>query len=231
VLISSLARPQDVCIFDSYGIDATKEVLKLLKERLKDSNGKNCRVKIILGTPGVIKERAGLSKVVYSFVMFPELFGLDKRKNFYGVRIFPLPEKTAKEFFKTTKLPRKKIAVPVSRENLQIAKLYVKGRYFKIITFKKDPLEVKKELQKYDYIYIFPDRKLLKLTNLLKLIGWAKENKKILLTGLPDIAKFGVNFVYGVDLKLLAYKLASIAENEPEEKILPCPAKVQKWVH
>ena len=48
VLISSLARPQDVCIFDSYGIDATKEVLKLLKERLKDSNGKNCRVKIIL---------------------------------------------------------------------------------------------------------------------------------------------------------------------------------------
>jgi hypothetical protein len=83
----------------------------------------------------------------------------------------------------------------------------------------------------HDYIYIFPDRKLLKLTNLLKLIGWAKENKKILLTGLPDIAKFGVNFVYGVDLKLLAYKLASIAENEPEEKILPCPAKVQKWVH
>ena len=47
--------------------------------------------------------------------MFPEILELHKKKNFFGIRTIPLPEKTAEIFFSHTGFEKKKIAVPVSR--------------------------------------------------------------------------------------------------------------------
>ena len=169
-------------------------------------------------------------KVIYTFVMFPEILGLHKKKNFFGIRIIPLPDKIAEVFFSYTSFEKEKIAVPVSRRTQKIAKKYLSNsKLFKILSFDGDISRLKSELLNYKYIYIFPDPDVLKIVNLLKLMKFAKENEKIVITSLPDLDRYGVNFIYAVDYNMLAEKIIFLIKNTPEEKILSCPARVKLW--
>ncbi len=232
-----------VCIVDSYRIEATSYVKSLLEKQLNNfpviSNVsfnrekiESCDPLILLGTSAVVKamKRIKNKKVIYTFVMFPEILGLHKRKNFYGIRIIPLPDRTAEMFFSYTGFEKKKIAVPVSRETQKIVKKYLSNsKHFEILPFNGDISCLKSKLLNYKYIYIFPDPNVLNVVNLLKLMKFAKENKKIVITSLPDLDRYGVNFIYAVDYNMLAEKIVFLIKNTPEEKILPCPARVKLW--
>lgn len=232
-----------VCIVDSYRIEATSYVRSLIEKELNNfavfSNVsldrekiESCDPLILLGTPAVVEaiKKIKNKKVIYTFVMFPEILGLHKKKNFFGIRIIPLPDKTAEVFFSYTGFDKKKIAVPVSRGTQKIAKKYLSNsKLFKILPFDSDISRLKSRLSKYEYIYIFPDPEVLEIVNLLKLMKFAKENEKIVITSLPDLDRYGVNFIYAVDYNMLAEKIIFLIKNTPEEKILSCPARVKLW--
>jgi len=232
-----------VCIIDSYRIEATSYVESLVKKRLNNfavfsnvglDGGKieSCDPLVLLGTPAVVEAMKKIKnkKVIYTFVMFPEMLNLNKKKNFSGIRIIPLPDKTAEVFFSYTGFEKKKIAVPVSRGTQKIAKKYLSNsKLFKILPFDGDISSLELKLSEYKYIYIFPDPEVLKVVNLLRLMKFAKENKKIVITSLPDLDRYGVNFIYAVDYNMLAEKIVFLIKNTPEEKILSCPARVKLW--
>ncbi|GAB6076601.1 hypothetical protein [Desulfurobacterium crinifex] len=232
-----------VCIVDSYRIEATSYVRSLIEKELNNfvvfSNVsldrekiESCDPLILLGTPVVVEaiKKIKNKKVIYTFVMFPEILGLHKKKNFFGIRIIPLPDKTAEVFFSYTGFEKRKIAVPVSRGTQKIAKKYLSNsKLFKILPFDGDISRLKSRLSKYEYIYIFPDPEVLEVVNLLKLMKFAKENEKIVITSLPDLDRYGVNFIYAVDYNMLAEKINFLIKNTPEEKILSCPARVKLW--
>jgi len=232
-----------VCIVDSYRIEATSYVRSLIEKELNNftvfsdvsldrEKIESCDPLILLGTPAVVEaiKKIKNKKVIYTFVMFPEILGLHKKKNFFGIRIIPLPDKTAEVFFSYTGFEKKKIAVPVSRGTQKIAKKYLSNsKLFKILPFDGDISRLKSRLSKYEYIYIFPDPEVLEVVNLLKLMKFAKENEKIVITSLPDLDRYGVNFIYAVDYNMLAEKIIFLIKNTPEEKILSCPARVKLW--
>jgi len=232
-----------VCIVDSYRIEATSYVRSLIEKELNNlavfsnisldrEKIESCDPLILLGTSAVVEAMKKIKnkKVIYTFVMFPEILGLHKKKNFFGIRIIPLPDKIAEVFFSYTSFEKEKIAVPVSRRTQKIAKKYLSNsKLFKILSFDGDISRLKSELLNYKYIYIFPDPDVLKIVNLLKLMKFAKENEKIVITSLPDLDRYGVNFIYAVDYNMLAEKIIFLIKNTPEEKILSCPARVKLW--
>ncbi len=232
-----------VCIVDSYKIAVTKKVYEQLAMALSHDSGisyarygnsHKCDVKIILGTPGVVKELKSCypyEKVIYTFVMFPEMLGLDKKENFYGIRIFPLPERTVNEFFSYTKMKRDKVAVVVSRKFLSIAKKYLHSKIFTIIPINSRTEEAFSKLEKFKYIYIFPDPGILKVSNFLALVSYSKYNHKILIAGLPDLNRYDVNFIYAVDFNRLTQQILKLVKTTPSTHILPCPAKIKVWEH
>jgi hypothetical protein len=232
-----------VCIVDSYRIKATSYVESLIEKELNNfavfsnvsldrEKVESCDPLILLGTPAVVEamKKIKKKKVIYTFVMFPEILGLHKKKNFFGIRIIPLPDKTVEVFFSYTGFKKNKIAVPVSRRTQKIAKKYLSNsKLFEILPFDDDISRLKSKLSGYKYVYIFPDPALLRVVNLLKLMKFAKENGQVVITSLPDLDKYGVNFIYAVDYNLLAEKIVFLIKNTPEEKILPCPARVKLW--
>jgi hypothetical protein len=232
----------DVCIIDSYKIKITQKIKDQLSMVLSQNGNvsyanygdtRQCRVKIILGTPGVVKELKKASpyeKVIYTFVMFPEVLGLDKKKNFYGVRIFPLPMRTINKFFSYTGMKKRKVAVIVSKMNEKIAKKYLPSHSFDILLINSRVEEAFPKLNKYKYIYIFPDPEVLKLVNVLSLVNYAKHTGKILIAGLPDLDRYDINFIYAVDFPALTRELVKLTRENPKKHILPCPAKVKVWV-
>ena len=231
------AKERRVCIIDSYGLEVTDYVKKHLKEVLEKkkcvfpSSTNACDVEVLLGPGAVAKalKKKSRKKEIYTFVMFPEVLGLEKKENFVGVRIFPLPKETAEKFFSYTKLKKEKVAVPISKEMLSIAKRYLPDDTFDVLPFSDDITAIYSKLGNYDYVYIFPDPKLLRVVNILNLVRFCKENGKILITGLPDLDKYDVNFVYAVDYDALVYLLAKLVEMDSKKGILPCPAKVKVW--
>ena len=240
LVFSGISEAEKVCVIDSYGIAVTERVKDSLisylgKEEVVSyanlSEAKDCRVDVILGSPGVVEalNKVSDSKVVYSFVLFPEALKLDKRENFYGVRIFPLPVRTINKFFSWTGLKREKVAVLVSKSNKKIARLYLPSRFFKVIYVNAKVEEAFPQLVKYKYIYIFPDPVVLKLVNLLSLVSYAKSTGKILIAGLPDLKRYDINFIYAVDFNDLVRDLARLVYSTPSKHILPCPAKVKVW--
>jgi len=221
-----------VCVINSYTIPPAKEVEASVKEALKQEGyavvDEGCDIKVVLGTPALAEElkRGEFKKLVFTFVLFPEeLLERYKRDNVYGVRIFPLPERTVKSFLKGKKRRRVKVAVPVSREMLSIARVYLPKRYFKILTFEHSPAEVFSKLTRYKYVYIFPDPKLLKVVNLLRLIGFGKESGIEFLTGLGDLKRYGVDYTQQVSYKGLVRSLVEAVKGKPKKKILPCPVE------
>jgi hypothetical protein len=232
-----------ICIVDSCGIKATSYVRSLIEKELNNftvlSNVsvdkekiKSCDSLVLLGMPAVAKALKKIKgqKIIYTFVMFPEILDLHKRKNFFGIRIIPLPDKTAEVFFSYTGLEKKKIAVPVSKGTQKIARKYLSNsRLFKILPFDGDISHLKSKLSGYEYIYIFPDPEVLWVVNLLKLMKFAKENGKIVITSLPDLDKYGVNFIYAVDYNILVERIIFLIKNDLRERILPCPARVKLW--
>ncbi len=241
--ISSSGKDVKACIIDSYNIEITRQIKEKLEERLSGGienikftkNQKECEVKILIGTPAVmkaLKENDNKSKkIVYSFVLFPEALKLQTKKNFYGVRIFPLPTKTIKVFFRYTGERKAKVAVPISSKTLPIARLYLSSNQFKILPYKSRIEELYPKLKNYKYIYIFPDPQTLKIVNLLNLVRFAKGHKQILISGLPDLERYEINFIYAVDYDKLVDKLISLIKDTPKKKILPCPARVKVWSH
>ena len=233
----------NVCIIDSYKIGITQKVESQLSKLLSQTgnvsyanydNTYQCKVKIILGTPGVVKELKKASpyeKVIYTFVMFPEILGLDKKSNFYGIRIFPLPMRTINKFFSYTGMKRRKVAVIISKTNERIAKRYLPAHSFDVILINSRIEEAFPKLNKYKYIYIFPDPEVLKLVNVLSLVSYAKHTGKILIAGLPDLDRYDINFIYAVDFSTLTKELINLVEDSPKKHILPCPAKVKVWVY
>ena len=232
-----------VCIVDSYRIEATSYVKSLIEKELNNfavfsnvnldrEKVESCDPMILLGTPAVVEAMKKIKgkKVINTFVMFPEILGLHKKKNFIGIRTIPLPDRTAEVFFSYTGFKKNKIAVPVSRRTQKIAKKYLSNsKLFEILPFDDDISRLKSKLSGYKYVYIFPDPALLRVVNLLKLMKFAKENGQVVITSLPDLDKYGVNFIYAVDYNLLAEKIVFLIKNTPEEKILPCPARVKLW--
>ncbi|MEO2069513.1 MAG: hypothetical protein ABGX27_08430 [Desulfurobacteriaceae bacterium] len=233
-------------IVDSYRIEATSYVRSILSRKLKNLSYlrpnwerekdklNKCQSLVLLGTPAVAKaikdKKVKNKKIIYSFVLFPEEFGLSSKDNFFGIRIFPVPQRTAQTFFSYTGLKRDTIAVPLSEKTKEIAKRYFpNSTFFKLIFFRNDIMEIVPELLKYKYIYIFPDPEVLKVVNLLKLMKLSKDSRKIILTSLPDLDSYGVNFIYAVDYNLLVERILYLLENSPKEKILPCPARVKLW--
>ncbi len=235
------AKEVKVCVIDGYKIAVTQRVKKSLERRIENglngfslSNGFECDVSVLLGTPAVVDamKKGQSKKYVYSFVLFPELLKLTKKKRFFGVRIFPLPEKTLRVFYRYTGFAKQKVAVPVSKRTLKVAKLYLPQSSFKIVPFKDKIEETFNELRNFTYIYIFPDPQVLRIVNLLNLIRFAKEHKQILISGLPDLKKYEINFIYSVDYDRLVDKLVELVkERNPKEKLLPCPARVEIWKH
>ena len=227
--ISSYAA--EVCIVNSYPIPPAKKLEKKIRKLLREHHHKivkeDCSVKILIGTPAVVKELKtdGETKNVYTFVLFPEKLNLQKRKNFYGVRIFPLPVRTYKRFLKALSLKERKVAVPVSKEMLPIARIYLLPKYFKIIPFRNSPVETFRKLLRYKYVYIFPDPKLLKLINLVTLVNFCKDNNLLIFSGLPDLKKFGLDYVDNIDYDLLAREIVFLVEHNSKKRILPCPCK------
>jgi hypothetical protein len=232
-----------VCIVDSYRIEATSYVKSLVEKELNNfavfsnvsldrEKVESCDYLVLLGTPAVVEAMKKIKnkKVIYTFVMFPEILDLRKKKNFFGIRIIPLPDKTAEIFFSYTGLKKKKIAVPVSKRTQKIARKYFyNSELFKVLPFDGDISHLKSKLSGYEYIYIFPDPELLRVVNLLKLMKFANENGKIVITGLPDLDKYGVNFIYAADYDALVEKIISLIKGTPRERILSCPARVKLW--
>ncbi|WP_456435018.1 hypothetical protein [Thermovibrio ammonificans] len=222
-----------VCIVNTYSIPPAKKLEKLLRKELATRNylvtEGDCTVRILIGTPAVEKalkdDAPGVKRNIYTFVLFPEVLGLNRRSNFYGVRIFPLPSRTVRDFFRSRRLRRRLVVVPVSKEMEKIATLYLPRKYFRVVTFSDTPTEVFRTLLRYRYVYIFPDPKLLKLVNLLTLLDFGKKNRLVFLTGLPDLAHYGVDFTEPIDYKRLASELVDLIEKTPRAKILPCPLK------
>jgi len=221
-----------VCVVNSYDIPPAKrleeKVVELLKERGYEPSCGKCRVKIVIGTPGVVKElkEKRFRKLIFTFVLFPEeLYQAFDGREVYGVRIFPLPERTVKAFASKRKLKKIKVAVPVSKEMEKIARRYLPDEYFEVLPFKDNPTEVFNQIVNYRFVYIFPDPKLLKLVNLLRLIDFGKENGIVFLSGLGDLKKYGVDFVQEVSYQELARKLVDLVESSPKERILPCPVE------
>ena len=229
--ISASTWAADVCIINSYPIPPARRLEHRVRELLKEHHHKivtsGCNVKVLIGTPAVVKELNANDncKRVYTFILFPEKLGLQNRENFYGVRIFPLPERTYKRFLKKLCLRKGKVAVPISKEMLPIAEFYLKKTYFVPIPFKNSPVETFKKLLSYKYVYIFPDPKLLKLINLVTLINFCKDNKLIIFSGLSDLYKFNLDYVDEIDFEKLAEDMVFLVENNPKNKILPCPCK------
>lgn len=222
----------DVCIVNSYPIPPAKMVESKVRELLKEHHYRivksSCSVKVLIGTPAVVKELSSNDecKRVYTFVLFPEELSLKKKENFYGIRIFPLPERTYERFLKSLCLKRRKVAVPISYEMLPIARIYLKGPHFVPIPFKNSPLEVFSKLLQYKYVYVFPDPKLLKLINLVTLINFCRDNKILVFSGLSDLSKFNLDYVDEIDFNKLAQNIVLLVEEErPKEKILPCPCR------
>lgn len=221
----------EVCIVNSYSIPPAKRVETRVREILKQHGhrivDKNCESKILIGTPAVVEElkKSTTYKKIYSFVLFPEKFGLEKEKDFYGVRIFPLPEKTYKRLIERLHLEKKKVAVPISRNMLSIATIYLPKNTFVTIPFNESPMEIFGSLLKYNYVYIFPDPKLLKLVNITNLVNFCRDNNLIVFSGLSDLSKFDLDYVDKIDYERLAEKLVYLVENTPEKKIQPCPCK------
>jgi len=222
-----------VCLINSYPIPPAKKLEELVKKKLNERRvlivKGNCSVRILIGTPAVVESlkghRDGLN--VYTFVLFPEVLGLNRKKNYYGVRIFPLPKRTVLSYFRKSKRRLRPVVVPVSKEMERIAKLYLPRRYFKVVTFREDPSEVFRDLLKYRYVYIFPDPKLLRVVNLLTLLNFGKKNRLVFLTGLPDLSRYGVDFVEKVDYDRLAEELVELAtkKRKPKARVLPCPVE------
>jgi len=221
-----------VCVVNSYDIPPAKRlegiVAELLRGRGYSLVDGGCSVKIVIGTPGLVKElkKRRFKKLIFTFVLFPEEFySAFDGKEVYGVRIFPLPERTVEAFISIKRLKSVKVAVPVSKEMVKIARQYFSKDYFEILVFKDSPAEVFNQLVNYSVVYIFPDPKLLKLVNLLRLIDFGKENNIVFLSGLGDLKKYGVDFVQEVSYEKLAQELVELVESSPKEKILPCPVK------
>ncbi len=230
-LLDISAYAADVCIVNSYPIPPAKKLEEMVRKLLLEHNHRivknGCDVKILIGTPAVVKEmeREGHYKVIYTFVLFPEKFGLEKRKNFYGVRIFPLPVKTYKRFLRKYALKEEKVAVPISRDMVPIARMYLPRKYFVILPFKNSPVETFRDLLKYKYVYIFPDPKLLKLINLVTLVNFCKDNGLLVFSGLSDLSKFNLNYVDEIDYEKLAKLLVFLVNHTPKEKIISCPCR------
>jgi len=234
-LLAPVAWAQRVCVINSYTIPAAEKVEGLLKKNLESAGfsvvDEDCSVKVVLGTPALIEhlKKRDYGKLVFSFVLFPEEFL--KRypsKRVYGVRIFPLPERTVRDFFKSKKLKRRVVAVPVSRQMVEIAKEYLPKKYFKLLVFNDSPTEVFPYLVRYKFVYIFPDPKLLKVVNLLRLVDFGKENRIVFLTGLGDLKRYGIDFVEEVSYEKLVDLLTQAVRDDPKERILPCPLKDER---
>jgi len=230
-LLDVSVSASEVCVINSYSIPPAKELEITVRKLLLKQNHRivksKCDVKVLIGTPAVVKEmnRKEQCKIVYTFVLFPEKFGLEKKKNFYGVRIFPLPERTYKRFLKKCSLERKKVAVPISEDMLEIARMYLPEKYFVLLTFKNSPVETFRDLLKYKYVYIFPDSKLLKIVNLVTLVNFCKDNDLLVFSGLSDLSKFGLDYVDRVDYEKLAELLVFLVNRTPKERIVSCPCK------
>ena len=237
--LASSAGEVRACIVDSYGIQVTSYVKERLTELLKKkkytlisySARKSCDIKVLLGTPAVAEalKRGEKGKVIYTFVMFPELLKLEKRRNFVGIRIFPLPKRTAEKFFAYTGLEKRKIAVPISGDMVNLAKRYLPSDLFDIVPFSGDIATVYPKLKNYSYIYVFPDPVVLRIVNMLSLVKFSKSSGKILISGLPDLDRYDVNFIYAVDYDELVDLIVELIGENPKERIIPCPARVKVW--
>jgi hypothetical protein len=230
--LPSFAEGFKVCVINSYRVPPARALEGKVRELLLKegySLGNSCSVKIVLGTPALIKElkEGRYQKLIFTFVLFPEELPLPK-KRVYGVRIFPLPERTVRAFMEKYGKGCVKVAVPVSEGMVKIAKKYLPKRYFDLLVFRKSPVEVFSSLKEYRVVYIFPDPKLLKVVNLLNLISYGRENGILFITGLGDLKKYGVDFVQEVSYERLARLLVDLVDREPEERILPCPVK-EEW--
>lgn len=221
----------DACVVNSYSIPPAQYIEKKFKEIWKKrGNHLDCNsydVKVLIGTPAVVKslKESGNYKRVYTFVLFPEVMHLDKKKNFYGVRIFPLPEKTYLRFLNKFHLKKSKVAVPLSKKLLNIGKIFLPKSDFIIITFNRSPVEIFSKLEKYKYIYIFPDPNLLKTFNLISLINFASQNNIKVFSGIFDLKKFNLTYVDDVDFDQLVNDLILLSEGKIHSRILPCPCK------
>ena len=222
-----------ICIENSYNIPPSKLVEEKLKSYIM-KNGYyvscyNYGAKVLLGTPAVEKELKSEDdrnyKIIYTFVLFPEALGLVKKKNFFGVRIFPLPINTYKRFLRKTHFKGGKVAVPVSKDMLSIAKIYLPKRHFKILVFRSSPLEVANKLKNYKVMYIFPDPKVLNVINLITLIKYAKEKNIKVISGLFDLDRFNLDYVDQIDYDKLAKYLILLIQGRENGKILPCPCR------
>lgn len=222
-----------ICIENSYEIPPSKIVERKLKRFLKE-NGYylscyNYNVKVLMGTPAVEKElrskENGSYKRIYTFVLFPEALGLLKKKNYFGVRIFPLPIRTYKRFLERSHIRVGKVAVPISENMLNIAKIYLPKKYFKILVFKNSPFEVTDKFKNFKCIYIFPDPKVLNVINLITLIKYARERKIKVISGLFDLDRFNLDYVDKVDYDRLVSLLVFLIKERESRKILPCPCR------
>jgi hypothetical protein len=228
--VSSYGEDLRVCVINSYQILPAKRLEQRVKSLILKEGyslaSNDCRVKIVIGTPALVKElqKAQYEKLIFTFVLFPEELPIPSR-GVYGVRIFPLPERTIKAYAKKSGKKSLKVAVPVSKKIVRIAKKYLPKKYFNLLIFKRSPVEVFEKLKKYEVVYIFPDPKLLKLVNLLGLITYGKENGITFVSGLGDLKKYGVDFVQEVSYEKLADILVKLISQTPKEKILPCPVK------
>jgi len=237
-LVSS-AKGIRACVVDSYKIKVTSYVKDSLVKRLRKSgvfvslSNNGCDVKVLLGTPAVVEalKRGEEKKVIYTFVMFPELLALEEKKNFIGIRIFPLPKRTAEKFFNYTGLKKKRIAVPISRKMVGLAERYLPKDTFDIIPFSGDVATVYPKLKGYSYVYVFPDPVVLRVVNMLNLVKFCKSSGKVLLSGLPDLDRYDVDFIYAVDYDKLVDIIVKLVKGKPKERIVPCPARVKVWSH
>ncbi|TCK05419.1 hypothetical protein [Phorcysia thermohydrogeniphila] len=235
--LASSAKEVRACIIDSYGIRVTNYVRERLEELLKRKytlvsySRKSCDVKVLLGTPAVVRalKEGEKGRVIYTFVMFPELLRLEKKKNFIGIRIFPLPKRTAEKFFTYTGLERKKIAVPISKDMVKLAKRYLPPDLFDLVPFSGDVATVYPKLKDYSYVYVFPDPVVLRIVNMLNLVKFCKNSGIILISGLPDLDRYDVNFIYAVDYNDLVDIIVELINENPKERIIPCPARVKVW--
>ncbi len=222
-----------ICIENSYDIPPSQLVERKLRSYLKKEgyyfSCYNYSVKVLIGTPAVEKELKSKSnktyKRIYTFVLFPEALGLTEKDNFFGVRIFPLPLNTYKRFLRKAHLKGGKIAVPVSKGMLNIARTYLPKKYFKILVFQNSPLEVADKLQNYKFMYIFPDPKVLNVINLTTLIKYAKEKNIKVISGLFDLDRFNLDYVDEIDFDELTRYLVTLIQGKNRDKILPCPCR------
>jgi len=222
-----------ICIENSCDIPPSKLVEEKLKSYIRKNGYRvscyNYGAKVLLGTPAVEKELKSKDnrnyKRVYTFVLFPEVLGLVKKKNFFGVRIFPLPLNTYQRFLRKTHFKGEEVAVPVSKNMLSIAKIYLPKKHFKILVFKSSPLEIANKLKNYKVMYIFPDPKVLNVINLVTLIKYAKERNIKVISGLFDLNRFNLDYVDQIDYDKLAKYLIFLIQGKRSEKILPCPCR------